>query len=139
MVHGEYRWGHLVDNGLRPPLPFASQEFDFVYAVSVFTHLSEATSRRWVEELRRVTSAGGILLATTNGDAAKSMLLPAERRLYDSLGIIERDRFEEGKKMFLAFHSPDYVRSRLFAGWEVLEYQPASFPFVGQDTRILRR
>jgi SAM-dependent methyltransferase len=47
-----------------PPLPYAEASFDLIYAVSVFTHLSEELQLRWLEELRRVARAGGYVLPT---------------------------------------------------------------------------
>ncbi|HEY3663591.1 MAG TPA: class I SAM-dependent methyltransferase [Chthoniobacterales bacterium] len=55
-------------NGDKPPLPFESESFDFVYAISVFTHLPENLELLWLEELRRVTKPGGILLLTVHGE-----------------------------------------------------------------------
>jgi SAM-dependent methyltransferase len=54
--------GVYKTNPPQPPLPFGDGSFDAVFAVSVFTHLDEATQRAWVPELRRVLKPGGILL-----------------------------------------------------------------------------
>jgi SAM-dependent methyltransferase len=55
-------------NGERPPLPFPDQTFDLIYAVSVFSHLSE-TWASWLLELRRVLRPDGLLIATVPGPA----------------------------------------------------------------------
>jgi ubiquinone/menaquinone biosynthesis C-methylase UbiE len=55
-------------NAPMPPLPFEDSSFDFVYAVSVFTHLPEDMQFSWLEELRRVTMPGGIVALTTHGE-----------------------------------------------------------------------
>jgi SAM-dependent methyltransferase len=47
-----------------PPLPFTSSTFDFVYGLSVMTHLSAEHQKEWLCELRRVIKKGGILLLT---------------------------------------------------------------------------
>ena len=47
-----------------PPLDYSDEMFDLVYAVSVFTHLSEEFQLRWLEELRRILKPRGVLLAT---------------------------------------------------------------------------
>ena len=54
-------------NGAMPPFPYDEQQFDFVYATSVFTHLNEEMQLAWLEELRRVTRPGALLLLTTHG------------------------------------------------------------------------
>ena len=61
--------GEFVTNGRLPPLPFVDGFFDFVYAISVFTHLPEDMQFAWLEELRRVTRRSGYLVLTTHGDS----------------------------------------------------------------------
>jgi len=51
-----------------PPLPFPEGHFDLVYSHSVFTHLDERYQDLWLEELRRVTRPGAILLLTVSGE-----------------------------------------------------------------------
>ena len=46
-------------------LPFADDMFGVTYALSVFSHLSEAAAERWLKELTRVTKPGGTLVFTT--------------------------------------------------------------------------
>jgi SAM-dependent methyltransferase len=129
----------FVSNSLEPPLPFDAACFDFIYAISVFTHLSEATSQRWIGELRRLTRPNGIVVLTTNGDSRQSIMLPDELQSYRTKGIVVRDGVEEGKRCFVATHSPDYARKLLFGDFEVLRHVPAGFPYNSQDYWVLRR
>ncbi|MBN8645081.1 MAG: class I SAM-dependent methyltransferase [Planctomycetes bacterium] len=50
-----------------PALPFEARSFDLVYAVSVFTHLSDHFDA-WLMEIRRVLRPGGVLIATINDE-----------------------------------------------------------------------
>ena len=50
-----------------PPLPYANEQFDLIWAISVFTHLDEERQFAWLAELRRILRPGGILLATVYG------------------------------------------------------------------------
>jgi SAM-dependent methyltransferase len=45
-------------NKSRIPLTFADETFDFIYSISVFTHLTESNQRFWTDELRRVLRPG---------------------------------------------------------------------------------
>jgi SAM-dependent methyltransferase len=63
----EFRWGTFTQNDPFPPTPFPAESFDFVYALSVFSHLSEDAHRRWLEEFKRILAPGGVLIATTWG------------------------------------------------------------------------
>ena len=124
-------------NGLEPPLPFDSGFFDFVYSISVFTHLSESVSRAWIEELLRITHSGSILIITMQGDAYLEKLLPDEVETYRSQGIVLRGKVTEGSRIFSAFHSRDYLTTQLFKNLEVVEFIPS--PTLGQDMWILRK
>jgi SAM-dependent methyltransferase len=53
------RWCTFVQNNAKPPLPFLDNQFDYVFAYSVFSHFSEAMHVRWLEEFKRIVRAGG--------------------------------------------------------------------------------
>jgi SAM-dependent methyltransferase len=87
---GEVGRGRLnfAVNGDRPPTPFASDTFDLVYAVSVFTHLPEDLQLLWLGELRRVMRPGGTAVLTTQGGALIRRHLDAgQGRLFDEKGF----------------------------------------------------
>jgi SAM-dependent methyltransferase len=74
-VHAECaRWCHenidfaqIAHNGIDPPLPYDDQQFDLVYASSVYTHLSLDMQFRWAWEIHRVLQPGGVAFITTHG------------------------------------------------------------------------
>ncbi len=49
-------------------LPFADDSFDVVFAVSVFSHLDEASQNLWLHEIHRILRTGGLFLASTHSD-----------------------------------------------------------------------
>jgi len=53
--------------GVEPPLPFESDSFDFIWAISVFTHLAD-NSADWLLELHRILRPGGLLMASYMGE-----------------------------------------------------------------------
>jgi SAM-dependent methyltransferase len=53
----------VVLAGERPPLPFGDGHFDLIWAVSVFSHLTDLWAE-WLLELHRILDDGGILIAT---------------------------------------------------------------------------
>lgn len=127
-------------NNLTPQLVYPNNSFDFVYCISVFTHLAEQTGLLWAEELKRVLKPGGVLLITTSGDNAfKNEMLDSEKTAYTNEGVVVRGQYEEGKKMYLARHNPSYVREKLLKGFEIIEHSPAGFPFIAQDYWIARK
>jgi ubiquinone/menaquinone biosynthesis C-methylase UbiE len=58
--------GTFVVNSHMPPLPFDDQYFDFVYSISIFTHLPEDMQFAWLSELRRVMRIGSFAMLTTH-------------------------------------------------------------------------
>ena len=50
-----------------PPLPFESGSFDFIWPISVFTHLT-GNSAAWLMELHRLLKPGGLLMASYMGE-----------------------------------------------------------------------
>ena len=101
---------------LEPPLDFEDESFDLVWAISVFTHLTD-NSADWLIELHRILKPGGMLMATFMGPA-QSEILAFEPWDEDRIGmnILYKDRSrEEGTPM--VFMSDWWVREhwgRLF-------------------------
>ena len=52
-----------------PPTPLADKSFDFIYGISVFTHLDRELQTLWLKELDRLIRPGGMILLTVHGAA----------------------------------------------------------------------
>lgn len=125
-------------NRLSPPLDFTQGMFDAAYAISVLTHLSQAQQAIWVAELRRVVRTGGVIIVTTHGEASSSaVLLPEEKAQLAREGMIVREGVREGKRCYLSYHDPRWVREHLFKGLEICDHIPDN-PATGQDVWVLR-
>ena len=107
-------------NSLEPSLPYSNDTFDFIYGISIFTHLSEEMHYNWVHELRRVLRPGGIMLFTTQGHNFKQIMTPTEIAQYDSGKLVVRGKVTEGHRTYSAFHPDSFMRN-LFQDDEVLE------------------
>lgn len=135
-------------NRLLPPLSFDSAYFDCIYCISVFTHLSEQTIFSWCEELFRVLRQDGVFIFTTIGDnGRKKYLLEHERRKYDMGRMVVRGFIKEGRKHFLSYASPQYVRGQLMKGRQILAHivhpYPDADPYLNryfeQDIWVVRK
>ncbi len=127
-------------NGLEAELPYDTGFFDFIYGISIFTHLSEKMHYEWINELYRILKPGGILFLTMHGDAFKPKLSKAELKLYEAGKPVVRGNVKEGHRTFAAFHPPAFT-GKLFANFEVLEHV-AQKPGEGkpqQDVWLLRK
>ncbi len=127
-------------NALTPPLHQADGSFDFIYALSVFTHLSEVMHHAWLKELLRVLKPGGCLLLTLHGDYYRRKLLADERARYDAGELVVREGFAEGGRMYTAFHGERFVRERWLRSVEILRHDPADNQVAPpQDVWLVRK
>jgi SAM-dependent methyltransferase len=111
--------GHFAVGPLMPPLPFPDDYFDFIYANSVFTHLTEAAQNCWLAELARVLRPDGKALATVHGETSVAyQRLPLDwiarwtnRGIDDDsinpvlMGVIADERYYRN-----TFHTANYIR-----------------------------
>ena len=104
-----------------PPLPYADGTFDFIYALSIFTHLPEVSALPWMAELRRVAKPGGLILFTTAGEAYRQRLSGEDVARYDLGQEVSQFDTASGSNLCIVYHPPNYVRERLLEGLEPLE------------------
>lgn len=71
-----------------PPLAFDSESFDIIYAVSVFTHVTEADQRLWLAEFQRLLRPGGVVLVTIHGQNVLNGLASVSRDKIDAEGFV---------------------------------------------------
>jgi len=67
-------------NKNRPRLKYDDAYFDFVFSISIFTHLPEEMQTEWLHELRRVVKVSGILTLSVHNEE----LLPASMSMPES-------------------------------------------------------
>lgn len=133
-------FAQFATNGLEPPLRYADESFDFVYALSVFTHLAEIQQHAWMCELRRVLRPGGLLLITTHGIGFADHLSLSERARYDAGDLVVRWEGVAGSNMCSAFHPEAYLRGLFSSGFEFLEFNPVgALGNPPQDQILLRK
>jgi len=127
-------------NGLEADLPYDGDFFDYIYGISIFTHLSEKMHYEWMAELHRVLKPGGILMLTLHGDAFIPKLSKAELADYSKGEIVIRGHVKEGHRTFAAFH-PKGFTDKLFKQFDVLEHiaQRAGAGKPQQDIWVVRK
>jgi len=130
----------IAQNQLEPPLQYADASFDFIYAISVFTHLRESLQHAWIAELRRVLKPGGRLLFTTHGASFRHQLDAGEGRAFDAGELVVRYEETSGMNLCSAYHPESFVRTRLASGFDVRALIPAGQrESIGQDVYLLRK
>jgi len=131
---------HLPDirflaNQLHPPLPLDTAGVDCLYALSVFTHLSEPAHAGWMEELLRVVRPGGLIIFTTHGCWYRHMLTSPERCRFDAGQLVVRGSVREGCKLYTTFHPEVFVRAMVPSAAGVVEHLPGE---GRQDVWVVR-
>jgi SAM-dependent methyltransferase len=126
-------------NQLEPPLEYSSGQFDFVYTISIFTHLTEALQHAWMSELRRVLRPGGLLLLTVHGESRVTALTPHELERFRCGELVVRHWESAGRNECGAYHPEAYVRTTLARGFEVVDFLPRGASDADQDMYLLRK
>lgn len=128
-------------NQLSPPLPYGDAEFDLVYALSVFTHLTEELQGTWITELSRVVKPGGHLVISTHGESYLHRLNNQERHEWDAGRLVVKNNTKApGSNMCSAYHPPGYVQNRMAPGLELVEFTPeGARGNPRQDLYVLRK
>lgn len=79
-------WVNPLATTPKAQLPCPDASFDGVISISVFTHMSEADSLFYLDELHRVTRPGGKLFLTVHGEKALKRA-ETEQRIFDMLSV----------------------------------------------------
>lgn len=118
-----------------PPLEFEACSFDLVWAISVFTHLTDA-SLAWLLELHRILKPGGLLIATYMG-RWNSEAIAGEPWDEDRIGmnvLRHSNGWDQGGPMVLM--SDWWVRAHWGRAFEIVEVAPRVH---NQSWALLRR
>lgn len=150
-------------NKFDPPLPFEDATFDFIYSVSVFSHLSVEDAQLWLPELFRIARPGSTLCLTFNSYNSLSVVRSQGKLSNVSLEQLRKDGFffdadivgfekKMAAELALGFGHPGMTRPTgdmyysaekarsLFegAGFQVLAVLPGVIDRF-QDLAVLRR
>jgi trans-aconitate methyltransferase len=63
-------YAQFLNVPLFPPTTFADGQFDLLFGISVFTHLTREAFEAWRDELHRIVRPGGVILVTVNRGAS---------------------------------------------------------------------
>ncbi|MGI8593983.1 MAG: methyltransferase domain-containing protein [Solirubrobacteraceae bacterium] len=138
-----------------PPLPYDDQTFDFVCAVSIWSHFGEAAATAWFDEMKRIVKPGGCLVFTACGFAAIDYYARTGHRMLRQLGEIREALYQRGfwyspefgqsgdhgvvhPEWGSSFFSSEWLLARVAPAWHVAVFSPAGNS-GNQDIYALRR
>jgi ubiquinone/menaquinone biosynthesis C-methylase UbiE len=109
------------------PLPHPDEYFDLVYAISVFTHITNDWAE-WMLELRRILKPGGFLLATFIGPRLWERSLKREVAEDDlGMAMLRLDQSYETTSGPLVLHSPWWIQAHWGRAFETVNLWPEGF------------
>jgi SAM-dependent methyltransferase len=116
-------------NGALPPLPVEPGSFDLIWCGSVFTHLDEDRQDRWLEELHRILTPGGILLASVHGRACWEPRLSTKaiatlKRQGMMFARFDTDIGFRPRWYQVAWHTEEYVKTHWGSRFRIAGYIP---------------
>jgi SAM-dependent methyltransferase len=115
---------HALRSAPEPPLDRPAASFDLVWAISVFTHLSDSWGR-WLAELHRLLADDGLMIATCMGAG-----------LSEKLGAGPWDLDRVGMNVLYEWQGWDLGGPFVFhSDWWLREHWGRAFEFVAVDER----
>ncbi len=129
---------HLLQCGDSPGLPLVDGYFDVIYAISVYTHLTDNWAS-WLLEHHRLLADDGLLLATFLGESAIERVI-GEAWHEDGIGM---NVLKAGTPWDLGgpvtFLSPWWIRAHWGRAFEVLSLEPGGERPGSHGFVLLRR
>jgi SAM-dependent methyltransferase len=116
----------FLRNELTPPVALDTESLDLIWAMSVFTHITEAWAE-WLVELHRLLAPGGFLVASFLGEGIWEALIGSAYR-EDQVGMAVSRKWD-GPAAWV-FHSEWWLREHWGRGFEVHRVQR---PHMGSD------
>jgi glycosyltransferase involved in cell wall biosynthesis/SAM-dependent methyltransferase len=138
-----------------PPLPYDDGAFDFVVAISIWSHYGEGAALRWLDEMHRIVAPGGLFVFSTHGlhsvryYAEQGTRAPGQsaqiRRALYRRGYWYMPEFGEGgdwgvvhPEWGTAFFTPEWLARAAFPRWSLEDFGAGQNAF-NQDMYVLRR
>ena len=118
------KFGTFSVNQLDPPLKFDDNQFDFIYALSVFTHLPESSQHAWIKELTRVLKPTGYCLITTHGESYLNALTPEQQQQFRDSGLVVKNETVSGTNYCNAYQSYEFVKEKLAPHFSIVSFIP---------------
>jgi SAM-dependent methyltransferase len=138
-------FGQFTVNGHKPPLDLPDESFDLIYSISVVTHLDEEYQLLWLEELKRITKPGGIVILTIHGEHVPPLHLSANQQVqYREKGhfyqrVNETDGIDGLPDFYqVAYHSREYIERVWSEFFQPLLYMSHGAAYL-QDMVVMQK
>ncbi len=120
-------------------LPFSDGAFDFIYSISVFTHLTEPNQRFWMDELVRILKPNGYLLFTVHGTSRLGALNSEERERFENGELVVVGAQYSGQNLCATYHPLEYLQSVLCKDLRIAAFEPGGARDANQDVVLMHK
>jgi SAM-dependent methyltransferase len=138
-----------------PPLPYEEAAFDFVCAISIWSHYGEGAAIAWLAEMHRIVRPGGHLVLTSHGLHSIAFYAGVGERSAVQLDQIRRALYRRGfwyapefgdtgdwgvkhPEWGTAFFTPEWLGRHALPAWSLEDYAVGQNA-DNQDVYVLRR
>ncbi len=132
-------FAEFIVNSPSEPLSYPNKAFEFIYAISVFSHLAEGKGNFWIKELSRVLKPGGLIYMTVMGTARVAYLSLELQEQFNAGHLVVTGGEYSGSNACAAFHPESYVRRMLPENLKVLDFVPGGAKDAYQDVFLLQK
>jgi SAM-dependent methyltransferase len=126
-------------NNLSPPLDYNDKEFDFIYSISVFTHLTENLQFEWFDELYRILKSPGYLLISTHGDSYSENYTKKQQEEYKNGKLVVRFDDSEGTNLCSTLHPEHFIKEKLARKFKLIDFVPSGEEGGKQDFSLFKK
>jgi len=134
------KFAKFKKNSIAPSLDFNDETFDFIYAVSVFTHLNEDLQISWMKEFKRILKKNGLLLLTLHTSLGNYHIVSNEEKKKFLSGelLIQYEKYV-GTNFCNVFHPKSYIKNKLSKGFTILDIANSGDKGFRQDIILLKK
>ena len=117
-------------NTHHPPLDLPSNCYDLILAIAVFRHFNEEDQFLWLNELKRVSKPGGIVLISLHGWFCWKSFSPEEVYTLNTKGFLIKPLKDPYLRSIYpdwyqgSYHNKAYVMDRYASYFDILHYLP---------------
>jgi ubiquinone/menaquinone biosynthesis C-methylase UbiE len=126
----------------KPPSVYQDNQFDLIYAISVFTHIEFDLHEKWLKEIYRILSINGIFLFTMQGSLFYAKLTGKEQEILNISGGYTKMYYKKGHRMMSTYNSVNATRRVIENYFQVLELHEGAIDkhkTGGQDLWIVKK
>ena len=134
------RFGSFGVNSLNPPTSYENSKFDFLYALSVFTHLALKTQSEWLAEFARILGPERFALISVHGDKDARSLSEESLLRYSRDGYLTMSENVEGENACATYQNRTVTEQVCSEWFDVMDFVPSGWSSTSnQDIYLLKK